>query len=301
MSTSIRILDNSSTASNPPTSAVPSPNTPGQELPRHKRLAHRQNRKQGSPSKGAHGSPGAFSHNVRPPLSIARTSIMSVNNLHKSYRKSKLEVPVLRGVDLSIKEGSFTAIIGQSGSGKSTLLHLLATLDAPDQGEIYFRDQRIDNLAARKKDRLRNQQFGMIFQFYHLLPELTTLENVLIPQMIRHNILGYFRNRSAYKQRALELLEMVGLGHRLNHKPNQLSGGEMQRTAIARALIAKPSLLLADEPTGNLDSENGREVMKTLHQLRETENLTIVMVTHDTQLAETADHIVDLVNGQVAA
>ncbi len=296
----ISALNNTSPASSSPVSGVPSAATTGQELPRHKRLAKRQNQKKDAPSKGPLGAQHAISQNARPPLSIARTSIMSVSNLHKSYRKSKLEVPVLRGVDLSIDEGSFTAIIGQSGSGKSTLLHLLATLDAPDQGEIYFRDQRIDNLTARKKDRLRNQQFGMIFQFYHLLPELTTLENVLIPQMIRHNILGYFRNRSAYKQRALELLEMVGLGHRLNHKPNQLSGGEMQRTAIARALIAKPSLLLADEPTGNLDSENGREVMKTLHQLRDTENLTIVMVTHDTQLAETADHIVDLVNGQVA-
>lgn len=236
----------------------------------------------------------------KPPLMIAKHSIMSVSNLYKSYRKSRLEVPVLKGVDLEINEGTFTAIIGQSGSGKSTLLHLLATLDAPDKGEIFYRDQRIDHLNPRKKDRIRNREFGMIFQFYHLLPELTTLENVMVPQMIRDNVWTYWRNRSQYRQRGIELLEMVGLGHRLHHKPNQLSGGEMQRTAIARALISRPNLLLADEPTGNLDAENGREVMRTLNELRKTENLTVVMVTHDVTLAESADEIIHLVNGRVA-
>ncbi len=238
--------------------------------------------------------------NGRVPLKIADTSVMSVSNLHKSYRKSKLEIPVLKGVDLSVEEGEFTAIVGQSGSGKSTLLHLLGTLDAPDRGEIYFRNQRIDNLASRKKERIRNRDFGMIFQFYHLLPELTTLENVLVPRMVKDNFFQYLRNKQTYKNRAMELLEMVGLSHRLNHKPSELSGGEMQRTAIARALISEPSVLLADEPTGNLDAENGREVMETLNGLRAHENLTIVMVTHDDSLAATADTIIHLVNGQVA-
>lgn len=237
---------------------------------------------------------------TRSNLKIAATTAMSVSGLHKSYRKSKIEVPVLKGVDLTVNEGEFTAIVGQSGSGKSTLLHLLGTLDAPDSGEIYFRDERIDNLPARKKERLRNREFGMIFQFYHLLPELTTLENVLVPRMVQDNFWNFLRNRKAYRERAFELLEMVGLSHRLNHKPNQLSGGEMQRTAIARALISNPAVLLADEPTGNLDAENGREVMDTLNALRTHENLTVIMVTHDDELAASADHIIHLVGGRVA-
>jgi lipoprotein-releasing system ATP-binding protein len=233
------------------------------------------------------------------PLKIVHSTVMSVKNLHKSYRKGKLEVPVLKGVELQVNEGEFSAIVGQSGSGKSTLLHLLGTLDAPDQGEIYFRDTRIDNLPARKQEQMRNCDFGMIFQFYHLLPELTMLENVLVPRMVKDNFWKYLRNRKEYRERAIELLDMVGLGHRISHKPNQLSGGEMQRTAIARALISEPSVLLADEPTGNLDAENGREVMDTLHSLRKHENLTIVMVTHDENLAATADSIINLVNGKV--
>jgi lipoprotein-releasing system ATP-binding protein len=235
------------------------------------------------------------------PLRVVNSTVMSVSNLHKSYRKSNLEVPVLKGVDLQVNEGAFTAIVGQSGSGKSTLLHLLGTLDAPDQGEIYFQERRIDNLPSRHKERLRNREFGMIFQFYHLLPELSTLENVLVPKMVQDGFWTYLRNKTAYKKRAAELLESVGMGHRLTHKPNQLSGGEMQRTAIARALISDPTVLLADEPTGNLDSENGREVMDTLAALRRHENLTVIMVTHDDDLAAQADHVVQLVNGKVAS
>ena len=234
------------------------------------------------------------------PLRIANSSVMSVSGLHKSYGKSPVEVPVLKGVDLDINEGDFTAIIGQSGSGKSTLLHLLGTLDKPNRGEIYFRGERIDNLPARRQERLRNLEFGMIFQFYHLLPELTTLENVLIPRMVQDGLFGYLKSKRRYRDRAIELLKLVGLGHRLTHKPNQLSGGEMQRTAIARSLISDPSVLLADEPTGNLDAENGREVMDTLTALREHEKLTVVMVTHDDQLASKADRIINLVNGKVA-
>jgi lipoprotein-releasing system ATP-binding protein len=234
------------------------------------------------------------------PLKIAKTNVMAVKDLHKSFYKAKFEVPVLKGVDLEINEGDFTAIIGQSGSGKSTLLHLLGTLDAPDQGEIHFRDERIDNLPARRKERIRNREFGMIFQFYHLLPELTTLENVLVPRMVQDSFFGYLKNKRAYKKRAEELLEMVGLSHRMTHKPSQMSGGEMQRTAIARALISEPAVLLADEPTGNLDAENGREVMETLNSLRKHESLTVVMVTHDDRLAAEADKVINLVNGRVA-
>lgn len=232
-------------------------------------------------------------------LRIAKPSVMTVQGLHKSYFKGKLEVPVLKGVDLEIQTGDFTTIIGQSGSGKSTLLHLLGTLDAPDKGEIFYNDGRIDDLPARKKERLRNEEFGMIFQFYHLLPELTTLENVLVPKMVQDGFFTYLRNKRMYKERAKELLEMVGLGHRLRHKPSELSGGEMQRTAIARSLISEPAVLLADEPTGNLDAENGKEVLDTLTALRENEDLTVIMVTHDESLSDKSDHIIRLVNGVV--
>jgi len=220
-------------------------------------------------------------------------------DLHKSYRKGSIEVPVLRGVSLSAGRGEFLAIVGQSGSGKSTLLHLLGTLDAPDQGEIYYAGRRIDNLAAKARDTMRNRHFGMIFQFYHLLPELSTLENVLTPLMITHGVWSYLRHRRSHRARAEELLEMVGLSHRLKHRPRELSGGEMQRAAIARALVAQPDLLLADEPTGNLDQATGQEIIQILRTLNRQQNLTIVMVTHDRAIADQADRIVRLANGRI--
>jgi lipoprotein-releasing system ATP-binding protein len=206
---------------------------------------------------------------------------------------------VLRGVDFEARPGEFTAIVGQSGSGKSTLLHLLGTLDAPDAGEIHLRGQRIDNIAARERDVIRNRRLGMIFQFYHLLPELSTLENVLAPVMIREGVFGYWRKRRENVARATRLLEMVGLGHRLAHRPRELSGGEMQRAAIARALIAEPEILLADEPTGNLDRQTGREILSLLRTLNDEHHLTIVMVTHDLAIASQADRTVRLVEGLV--
>lgn len=220
-------------------------------------------------------------------------------DLHKSFHKGPVEVPVLRGVSLSVREGEFLAIVGQSGSGKSTLLHLLCTLDAPDQGEIHYAGRRIDNLASAGREALRNRQFGMIFQFYHLLPELTTLENVLSPLMIAHGVWSYWRRRREHRARATELLEMVGLGHRLKHRPRELSGGELQRAAIARALVAQPRLLLADEPTGNLDQSTGQGIIEILGALNREQNLTIMMVTHDPTIAHQADRIVRLVGGRI--
>jgi lipoprotein-releasing system ATP-binding protein len=227
--------------------------------------------------------------------------LLTARGLQKSYRKGKLVVPVLKGVDFSIGEGGFTAVAGQSGCGKSTLLHLLGTLDAPDGGEIRFQGERIDNLAPRSRDVLRNEQFGMIFQFYHLLPELSALENVLAPIMIRFGVFSYWRHKREHVERAKQLLDMVGLSHRLTHKPRELSGGEMQRTAIARALIAQPKLLLADEPTGNLDQKTGGEILTLLKKLNREQGLTIVMVTHDQAIARQADQTVRLVEGKVAA
>ncbi len=200
---------------------------------------------------------------------------------------------------MNVAKGEFLAIVGQSGSGKSTLLHLLGTLDAPDKGQIQFAGRRIDNLPPSARDALRNRQIGMIFQFYHLLPELTTLENVLAPLMIRCGVWAYLRRRGEHRVRAAELLEMVGLADRLKHRPCELSGGEMQRAAIARALIAQPQLLLADEPTGNLDQETGKEIIRILRDLNRRQSLTIVMVTHDQAVAAQADRIVRLTAGRI--
>ncbi len=234
-----------------------------------------------------------------PQQSTHPTPLLAAQQVYKTYRKGANEVPVLRGVDFNVAKGEMVSIIGQSGSGKSTLLHLLGTLDQPDKGEIYFKGHRIDNLAASGRDILRNRHIGMIFQSYHLLPEFSTLENVLAPLMIRHSVLGYWKKRREYRQRATELLETVGLGHRLTHKPRELSGGEMQRTAIARALIAEPQLLLADEPTGNLDRSTGEEILGVLRRLNEQRDLSIVMVTHDPAIAAGADRTIHLVEGCV--
>ncbi len=233
------------------------------------------------------------------PVIVDASHQMVAVGLKKSYRKGQVEIPVLKGVSLGIRNGEFLAIVGQSGCGKSTLLHLLGTLDAPDAGEIHFDGRRIDNIPTSGRDALRNKHFGMIFQFYHLLPELNTLENVLAPLMIAHSTLAYFRQRRQHRRKAEELLEMVGLGHRLRHKPRELSGGEMQRAAIARALVAGPDLLLADEPTGNLDHATGQDIMKTLISLNEEKGLTIVMVTHDQTVAERAHRVVRLADGQI--
>ena len=222
-------------------------------------------------------------------------------NLQKTYYKGRTEIPVLRGADVKVRRGELLAIVGQSGSGKTTLLHLLGLLDSPAAGEVRFAGQRVDNLPSRQRDRLRNSKISMIFQFYHLLPELTTLENVLSPRMIRDGVLNYWRHRRQHRAAAARLVELVGLKHRSDHRPRELSGGEMQRAAIARALINEPEVLLADEPTGNLDRGTGTEILKLLRTLNRQQGLTIVMVTHDESIAAQADRIVRLADGRVAA
>jgi lipoprotein-releasing system ATP-binding protein len=236
-----------------------------------------------------------------PQPGDARPAILGARGVIKSYRKGSLAIPVLQNVDLAVSEGEFVAVIGPSGCGKSTLLHLLATLDVPDYGEIFFEGNRIDNLASAGRDILRNRYFGMIFQAYHLLPELTMLENVLAPAMIGESVMGYWMKRRQYLERASAMLSIVGLGHRLKHKPRELSGGEMQRTAIARALVSQPKVLLADEPTGNLDKTTGDEIIALLSRLNREQNLTIVMVTHDREIAAAAHRTVTLVDGRVQA
>ena len=225
--------------------------------------------------------------------------IIEVNKLRKGYVKGKNMIPVLNGVDISVRDGEFLSIVGQSGSGKSTLLHLMGTLDIPDSGTVHFDGQRIDNLPGRQRDYIRNRYIGMIFQFYHLIPEMTMIENVLAPLMIRESLFGYFKHRRKYIEQAKELLDLVGLSHRIKHRPNELSGGEMQRTSIARALITNPHVLLADEPTGNLDSKTTIEIIKLLRSLNAEKKLTIIMVTHDMEQAWDADRVVRLVDGRV--
>jgi lipoprotein-releasing system ATP-binding protein len=257
-----------------------------------------------APRRGLAGPHGSFPmthlqpamNDTRAPFADAHLEAVAIE---KAYHKGPNCIPVLMGVNMRVEPGEFLAIVGQSGSGKSTLLHLLGTLDAPTTGEVHFLGRRIDNLPTTMRERLRNEQFGMIFQFYHLLPELTALENALAPLMIGSSTWTYWRNRNEYVERAKRLLEMVGLSHRLKHKPRELSGGEMQRVAIARALITNPQVLLADEPTGNLDAGTGQEILQILRTLNRERGLSIVMVTHDAAIAAQADRIVRLVNGRV--
>ena len=227
------------------------------------------------------------------------TTHIAAFGLRKSYRKGKIEVPVLHGVDMEAARGELVAVIGASGSGKSTMLHLLGLLDQPDAGRVELDGRRIDDRPDRERDRLRNRTFGFIFQFYHLLPELTALENVMMPHLIRSGLLAYIKERKAIRRDAEEMLERVGLGHRLTHRPTELSGGEMQRAAIARALVAKPEILLADEPTGNLDSATGQGVLDLLRDLNRERGLTMMLVTHDQQIANQADRVVRLAEGRI--
>src|SRR4029077_16853753 len=178
----------------------------------------------------------------------------------------------------------FVSVSGASGSGKSTLLHLLGALDQPDAGSISLDGRGCGDLTKKERDRLRNLTFGFIFQFYHLLPELNALENVLVPTMINRSLFQWFGGRSDLRKRGQELLERFGMGHRLKHKPRELSGGEMQRTAIARALICQPRVLRPEEPTGNLDAETGGEIVRILRDLNRRDGLTVVMVTHNMEL-----------------
>lgn len=228
-------------------------------------------------------------------------TILRASGVHKTYRLDRVAVPVLRGVDLDVREGEFVAILGASGSGKSTLLHLLGGLDLPDRepaGRVTFRGE---DIRARGLDTYRASDVGFVFQFYHLLPELNVLENVLVSSMSRHGVFGYLSNRGAATRRAEALLDAVGLSHRLKHRPAELSGGERQRVAIARALVNQPRLILADEPTGNLDRVTGGKILEVLLDLRAKQGQTMVVVTHDEATASKADRVLRLADGRFAA
>ena len=239
-------------------------------------------------------------HGVQPRTAHAVTgAYLEAVGLHKTYFTTAVPVPVLKGVDLSIKHGDFAAIVGASGSGKSTLLHCLGLLDRPTGGAVFHKGQNLSVVNGPERDRLRNRIFGFVFQFYHLLPELNTLENVLLPEMIAHSVLGWSRVSAALRDRAAGLLDSVGLSHRLDHRPNELSGGEQQRVAIARALANEPAILLADEPTGNLDSETGEAILALLERLNVERGLTLVLVTHDPEVAQRARRVIHIHDGKV--
>lgn len=206
--------------------------------------------------------------------------LLECRNVTKTYRKDGSSVEVLRGVDLIVKEGETMAILGSSGAGKSTLLHVLGTLEPPTSGEISYFGKNVAAFSSEKVSRFRNREIGFIFQFHYLLQEFTALENVLMPALIAGE------DRPKYEERAKSLLEEVGLSHRLTHRPAELSGGEQQRVALARALVMHPRLLLADEPTGNLDSANAQKVKDLFLRLSQSRGITIALVTHDEEIAK---------------
>ncbi len=228
------------------------------------------------------------------------TAILNAKGIHKAYKMGRGEVSVLRGASLRVEEGEFVVIMGSSGSGKSTLLHMLGALDKPDRGQVEFRGQSVFDQSKPIRNHYRNQDVGFVFQFYHLLPELNVLENIAIPRLVYHSFFGWRAAKRKSFAEAREMLERVGLAEREKHRPSELSGGEMQRVAIARALLNRPALLLADEPTGNLDAKIGTEVLAMLQEFNDA-GQTIVMVTHDGCVAEKAHRTVRLTDGVIQA
>lgn len=210
--------------------------------------------------------------------------ILKLENVEKKYSGSVEELHIINNLSFSVEEGEFISILGRSGSGKSTLLNIMGLLDRVDGGKIFIGGQEVDKLSEEERDKIKNQMIGFVFQFHYLLPEFTALENVMLPALLNN-----FDKKLEIEKRAKELLEKVGLGERENHKPSQLSGGEKQRVAIARALISSPKILLADEPTGNLDEETSEMIFKILKDINKNEKQTIIVVTHSKDLAEISD------------
>ena len=226
-------------------------------------------------------------------------TIISTANLHKTYRMGKVSLDVLKGVSLDVEPGEFLTICGHSGSGKSTLLHLIGLLDEPSAGTVWLESIDTAGLSSKRRNHIRCHDIGFVFQFYYLLPELTVLENTVLPAMVGTSAVTWVGKKKQLRNHAVELLEELGLGGRLRHRPKELSGGEQQRVAIARALIHRPKLLLADEPTGNLDSKTGGHIMDVLLRFHKQHKQTIVMVTHDEELAQEVGRSVFLKDGRL--
>ncbi len=218
--------------------------------------------------------------------------MLEARNIHKTYRQARDPLHVLKGIDLAIQRGEVLGVVGPSGAGKSTLLHILGGLDHPNQGQVIFAKQDIYQWNEQRRSLFRNQKVGFIFQFYHLLPEFSAEENVILPGLVYQDV-----KKAEIKNRASQLLERVGLQKRARHKPSELSGGEQQRVAIARALINDPEIVFCDEPTGNLDSENGEQIINLLLEFNQRNQQTLVIVTHDESMAERCHRVIHMRDG----
>ena len=220
--------------------------------------------------------------------------VLEARGVRKSFWAGNRELPVLHGIDLKVREGETLLIYGPSGAGKSTLLHILALIDRPTEGEVLFEGRCVSDLTVSRRARIRNRNFGLVFQFFHLLPDFTALENVMLPLLV-----GGVASKRAARKRALQLLEVMGLTKRLHHRPSELSGGEQQRVAIARALITRPKILFLDEPTGSIDTETASQILSLLQKAKDEFCKTFVMVTHNRALVWFGTRVINIVDGRI--
>lgn len=230
---------------------------------------------------------------------MSKDTLLTASGIKKSYYAGGRELPVLRGIDISIKRGETLLIYGPSGAGKSTLLHILGLIDTPTEGIVRLDGKEINTLPPTQRAKIRNERFGFVFQFYHLLPDFNAVENVMLPLLMREKPLGWLSNRSRIRKTAEELLCLVGLKERMRHRPAQLSAGERQRVALARALITEPQILFLDEPTGNLDTKTADSILTLLKDMKEYFNQTFLMVTHNKALVSFGTRVINIIDGRI--